>query len=60
MVFTKMGYLMGGRQIDYPNVIEHEGYILIAFSGTKQKIEVLKIKISDLEKLNMSDYNSKQ
>ncbi|MFD2788707.1 hypothetical protein KCTC52924_01017 [Arenibacter antarcticus] len=60
MVFTKMGYLMGGRQIDYPNVIEHEGYILIAFSGTKQKIEVLKIKITDLEKLNMSGYDPKQ
>lgn len=57
MVFAKMGYLMGGRQIDYPNVIEHKGYILIAFAGsTKQKIEVLKIKISDLDRLNMSDY----
>lgn len=57
MVFTKMGYLMGGRQIDYPNVIEHDGYILIAFAGsTKQKIEVLKVQISDLDKLDMSEY----
>lgn len=60
MVFNKMGYLMGGRQIDYPNVIEHDGNLLIAFAGsTKQKIEVLKIKISDLDKLDMSDYNLK-
>ncbi|GAA5222317.1 exo-alpha-sialidase [Membranihabitans marinus] len=57
MVFNKMGYLTGGRHIDYPNVIEHDGYILVVFAGsTKQKIEVLKIKISDLDKLNMDDY----
>lgn len=57
IVFNKMGYLKGGRQIDYPNVIEHDGYILIAFAGsTKQKIEVLKIKISDLDQLDMSNY----
>jgi predicted neuraminidase len=54
MVFTKMGYLTGGRHIDYPHVIEQDGYLLIAFAGSvKQKIEVLKVKISDLEKLEM-------
>ncbi|WP_236973500.1 exo-alpha-sialidase [Membranihabitans maritimus] len=61
IVFNKMGYLKGGRQIDYPNVIEHNGHILIAFAGsTKQKIEVLKIKISDLDQLDMKNYPTKQ
>lgn len=54
MVFTKMGYLTGGRYIDYPHVIEQDGYLLIAFAGSvKQKIEVLKVKISDLDNLEM-------
>ena len=53
IVFTKMGYLFGGRRIDYPHIIEHNGYILVAFSGAKQSVEVLKIKISELDKLIM-------
>ncbi|RTE55376.1 hypothetical protein EHW67_02060 [Arenibacter aquaticus] len=54
MVFTKMGYLVGGRHIDYPHVLEHDGHLLIAFAGdAKQKIEVLKVKVSDLDKITM-------
>lgn len=54
MVFTKMGYLVGGRHIDYPHVLEHNGHLLIAFAGdAKQKIEVIKVKISDLDKIIM-------
>ena len=54
MVFTKMGYLVGGRHIDYPHVLEHNGYLLIAFAGdAKQKIEVVKVKVSDLNKITM-------
>ena len=53
MVFTKMAYLIGGRWVDYPHVIEHNGYLLVAFSGKKQSVEVLKIKITDLDKLEM-------
>ena len=54
MVFTKMGYLVGGRHIDYPHVLEHNGYLLIAFAGdAKQKIEVVKMKVSDLDKITM-------
>lgn len=53
IIFTKMGYLFGGRRIDYPHMIEHDGSLLIAFSGNKQSVEVLKIKISDLDKLKM-------
>ncbi|WP_236970204.1 exo-alpha-sialidase [Membranihabitans marinus] len=62
LVFDKMAYLVGHRppfQLDYPHAIEHNGYLLIAFSGsTKQKIEVLIIKISDLDLLDMSKYKS--
>ena len=54
MLFTKMGYLVGGRHIDYPHVLEHNGYLLIAFAGdAKQKIEVVKVKVSDLDKITM-------
>ncbi|GJM33606.1 MAG: hypothetical protein DHS20C18_26070 [Saprospiraceae bacterium] len=51
IIFNKMGYLVGGRHIDYPHVIEHEGYLLVAFASAKQTVEVLKIKISDLDNL---------
>ena len=53
MVFEKMGYLVGGRRIDYPHVIENKGHLLIAFSGGKQSVEVLKIKLDEVDKLNM-------
>lgn len=53
MAFTKMGYLTGGRWIDYPHVIEHGGHLLVAFAGwKKQSCEVLKIKIEDLAVLD--------
>lgn len=54
LVFTTMGYLVGGRHIDYPHVLEHKGYLLIAFAGdAKQKIEVVKVKVSDLDTIKM-------
>lgn len=53
IVFNKMGYLIGGRWVDYPHIIEQDGYLLVAFSGKKQSVEVLKIKISDLDKIKM-------
>jgi hypothetical protein len=52
-VFTKMFYLVGGRWVDYPHVIEHDRNLLIAFAGGKQSVEVLKVKLSDLNKLQM-------
>ncbi len=48
LVFHKMGYLVGGRRVDYPHAIEHDGHLLVAFSGGKQTIEILKITLSDL------------
>lgn len=49
MVFNKMYYLTGGRRVDYPHVMEHNGYLMVAFSGGKQSVEVLKIKLSDVK-----------
>jgi hypothetical protein len=49
LVFNTMGYLIGERWLDYPHVIEHDGYLLIAFSGAKQTVEILKVSITDLD-----------
>jgi predicted neuraminidase len=48
LVFTRMGYLVGGRHVDYPHVIEHDGHLWIAFAGGKQSVEVLKVRVADL------------
>ena len=49
-----MGYLVGGCQVDYPHVIEHDGYIYVAHASAKQTVEVHRIRISDLDNLQMS------
>lgn len=54
VVFNKMGYLIGGRWVDYPFVMEHDGYLYVAFSGAKQTVELLKIDLTDLDKIDMS------
>jgi len=53
LVFTKMVGLVGGRWVDYPHVIEHEGDLFIAFAGGKQSVEVLKVRITDLDAIKM-------
>ena len=55
LVFTKMLYLVGGRHIDYPHVIEHGDSLYIAFAGGKQTVEVLKVKLSDVDAVKMPD-----
>lgn len=55
LTFTKMLYLVGGRHIDYPHVIEHNGSLHIAFAGGKQSIEVLKVKLADADAVQMPD-----
>ena len=54
IVFKKMGYLVGQRKVDYPHVIEHDGHLYVAFASAKQTVEVIKIKVSDLENLEMT------
>ena len=55
LVFHTMVHLVGGRRVDYPHVIEHDGHLLIAFSGGKQTVEVLRISLDDLDAAEMPD-----
>jgi|UniRef100_UPI003784D788 hypothetical protein len=55
LAFTKMLYLVGGRHIDYPHVIEHGDSLFIAFAGGKQSVEVLKVKLSDIDAVKMPE-----
>jgi hypothetical protein len=52
-VFSKMLYLVGGRHVDYPHVIEHEGCLYIAFAGGKQSVEVIKVSLRDVDAIQM-------
>ena len=47
--------LVGGRWVDYPHVIEHEGNLFIAFAGGKQTIEVLRVKLNEVAALKMPE-----
>lgn len=53
VVYDKLFYVVGGRHIDYPHMIEHEGYLYIAHSGAKRSVEVQKVRIADLAGLKM-------
>lgn len=53
LVFTKLCWLIGGRHVDYPHIIEHDDHLLIAFSGAKQTVEVLKVSLDSLDRLRM-------
>ena len=55
LVFTKMLYLVGGRRVDYPHVIEHGGSLYVAFAGGKQTVEVLKVKLADVDAVKMPE-----
>ena len=51
LVYTHLFYLVGGRHIDYPHMIEHDGNLFISFSGAKQTVEVLKVPLDAIDKL---------
>ncbi len=51
LVYTHLFYLVGGRHVDYPHVIEHKDNLLIAFSGAKQTMEVLKVSLASIDEL---------
>jgi hypothetical protein len=59
MVFDKMFFLVEGdiNGVDYPHVMEHDGYLYITHSGgqggRKQSVEIQRVRISDLEALDM-------
>jgi hypothetical protein len=51
LVYTHLFYLIGGRHIDYPHMIEQDGSLFISFSGAKQTVEVLKVPLDAIDKL---------
>lgn len=51
LVFTHLFYLVGGRHVDYPHIIEQDGHLVISFSGAKQTMEVLKVSLDDVDEL---------
>ncbi len=51
LVFTSMGYLVGGRHVDYPHVIHHEGHLYVAFATAKQTVEVLRLPVAEVDRL---------
>lgn len=53
MTFHSLFYVVGGRHVDYPHVMEHEGHLYVAHSGGKQSVEVQRIRVSDLAALKM-------
>jgi hypothetical protein len=52
LVFNKLFYVVGGRHVDYPHVMEHDGFLYVAHSGAKMSVEVERIRISDLDKVS--------
>ena len=48
VTFTQMGYLIGGRHVDYPHVMEFDKHLLVAFAGGKQSVEIVRLKIDEL------------
>lgn len=55
LVFTRMAKLdipsARPATLQYPHAIEHDGYLLIAYSRLKTTIEVVKVKLADIEAL---------
>lgn len=55
LVFTHLFHLIGGRHIDYPHIIEQDDHLMIAFSGAKQTMEVMRVSLDDLDALIEAD-----
>ncbi|MCA9194931.1 MAG: exo-alpha-sialidase [Planctomycetales bacterium] len=53
LTFEKLVWLVGSRHVDYPHAIEHDGNLFVSFSGGKQSVEILRIKLSVLEQITM-------
>lgn len=49
LIYKNIYHLVGGRHVDYPHMIEHDGNLFISFSGAKQTLEVLRVNLDDLE-----------
>jgi hypothetical protein len=47
LVFNKLFYLVGGRHVDYPHMIEHDGVRFVAHSGAKRSVEIERVGLSE-------------
>lgn len=48
LIFRELYYVVGGRHVDYPHVMEHDGYLYIAHSGAKMSVEIERVRLADL------------
>ncbi|MBI5690625.1 MAG: exo-alpha-sialidase [Verrucomicrobia bacterium] len=55
LVFDRLFYVVGGRHVDYPHLLEHEGFLYIAHSGGKQSVEIQRVRIADLDAIRMPE-----
>ncbi len=53
LVFDRLFYVVGGRHVDYPHMIEHGGFLYLAHSGGKQSVEIQRVRIADLDAVRM-------
>lgn len=53
LVFDRLFYLVGGRHVDYPHVLEHDGWLYVAHSGAKRSVEVERVRLVELNQLAM-------
>ena len=53
VIFDRLFYLVGGRRVDYPHMMEHEGFLYIAHNSGKQSVEIERVRIADLNALRM-------
>lgn len=53
IAFNKLIYLVGERHIDYPHIIEQDGYLFIAFASAKQSVEIIRVKIAEIDGISM-------
>lgn len=55
LVFDRLAWLVGGRRVDYPHAMEHNGSLLVAFNSNKQTIEVVKLRLDALDRIEMPE-----
>lgn len=53
LIFNKLFYVVGGRPVDYPHVMEHDGFLYIAHSGAKMSVEIERVNVVDLNRVAM-------
>ncbi|MHB8969966.1 MAG: hypothetical protein ACYC4N_05875 [Pirellulaceae bacterium] len=44
-------YIARGLSYQYPHTIEHDGHLVIAFSRSKQTIEIVKLPLDEVDQL---------